>query len=144
MPSILGNILQTWSNSNLLQSVTWIIRSCPALSNLTLRSCSLITDFSVQTLVDIRSPIKSVDLRRCEKLTPASVSSLQEYNPQVKILMDTQLALKTPPISPRVSASDLRPMAGMIPEIKICLPVNDLAAHGMQTIDAGAASPRNN
>jgi hypothetical protein len=127
------------------KSVTWIIRSCPGLSNLILRSCSLVTDFSVQTLVDIRSPIKQLDLRRCEKLTPASVSSLQEYNPHIKIQMDTQLAMKTPPISPRVSSSDLRtPLAG-IPEIKICLPaaVNDLAAHGMQTIDAGAASPRN-
>jgi len=111
-----------------------------------LRSCSLITDVAVQTLVEIRSPIKQLDLRRCEKLTPASVSSLQEYNSQVKIQMDTQLALKTPPVSPRVSSADLRtPMAGMIPEIKICLPVvNDLAAHGIQTIDAGAASPRNN
>ncbi len=97
-------------------------------------------------MVDIRSPVKQVDLRRCEKLTPASVSNLQEYNPGIKILMDTQLALKTPPISPRVSSSDLRlPMAGL-PEIKVCLPVavNDLVANGMQTIDAGAASPRNN
>jgi hypothetical protein len=59
--------------------------------------------------------------------------------------MDTQFAMKTPPISPRVSVTDLlrTPMAG-IPEIKLCYPtaINDIGVHGLQTVDAGAASPR--